>query len=321
MIDRRSVFLGSAALGVAAQLRGENSMNWPEPAHTLPLWPQGAAGALGALPLEKITERSKDNQHKDRAIEGIAAPRLHIFPAAKPNGASVLLMPGGAYARIAFDREGYEMAAWFNARGITAFVLFYRLPHEGWTNAANVPLADAQRAMRLIRAKAAAMQLDPEKIMAMGFSAGGHLCADLATRYDVPVYVAVDAADSLSARPILAAPIYPVIAMHAPYAHALSRTMLLGENPTQAQEAAHEPDKNVHKAMPPCFQVHAADDPAVPVENILLLNAALKQAGVPAELHIFESGGHGFALRNVVGKPAHIWAELFMNWAAPRLGV
>lgn len=327
MIDRRTVMMGSLGVAMAAQVQaqietpvnGGHPKHWPAPHFSIPLWPHGAPGAVGTLPQEKITERSKDDLHKDRAIEGIAVPRLDVFPAPNPNGASILLMPGGAYARIAFDREGYEMADWFNARGITAFVLFYRLPHEGWADQANVALADAQRAIRLIRARATLMALDPAKVMAMGFSAGGHLCADLATRFNAPVYEPVDAADRLSARPTLAAPIYPVIAMRAPYAHALSRTMLLGANPTPALEMAHEPDKNVTKETPPCFQVHAADDPAVPVENSLMFNAALRKAGVPAEMHIFEKGGHGFGLRNVLDKPAHIWPELFMNWAGAQI--
>jgi acetyl esterase/lipase len=300
-------------------VRADN-LKWPEPRTSIPLWPKGAPGALGALPRQVITERSKDNLHKDRAIDGIGNPRLDVFRASKPNGAAVLLIPGGAYARIAFDREGYEMAAWFNARGVTAFVLFYRLPHEGWADAPNVALADAQRAMRLIRGLSADMGLDPPKLMAMGFSAGGHLCADLATRFDAKVYAPVDNADALSARPALAAPIYPVISMSPPYAHPGSRLMLLGPNPNPQMEAAHSPDQNVTIDTPPCFLVHAEDDPVVPVENTLLLRAALKKARVPVETHLFEKGGHGFAMRNVIGMPAQIWPELFLNWARPCLG-
>jgi len=321
MIDRRTVLMGSAALAAAAHVKAEGAAHWPEPHTSIPLWPNGAPGALGVLPKEVITERSKDTLHKDRAIVGIAAPRIDAFPASQPNGTAVLLIPGGAYARIAFDREGYEMAAWFNARGVTAYVLFYRLPHEGWMDAPNVALADAQRAVRLIRSRAGDYGVDPAKLVVMGFSAGGHVCADLATRFDTKAYVPVDAADALSARPTLAAPIYPVVSMSKPYAHPLSRTLLIGENPTPELEAAHSPDMNVRHDMPPCFQVHAADDPAVPVENTLLLNAALRKAGVPAEMHIFEKGGHGFALRNVVGMPAHVWADLFMAWAGVRLGI
>ena len=147
------------------------------------------------------------------------------------------------------------------------------------------------------------------------------MCADLATRFDAKVYAPIDDADALSARPALAAPIYPVISMNKPFAHALSRTMLLGPNPTPDQEAAHSPDLNVTKDTPPCFLVHAEDDPAVPVENTLLFHAALRKAGVPVEMHVFEKGGHGFALRNVVGMPAHAWADLFMAWAATHIAL
>ena len=200
MIDRRSLLIASAALGVSAQARADAATTWPAPAFTIPLWPNGAPGALGAVPEEVVTERSTSPAYKDRAVDHIGHPRLDVFPAAKLNGAAVLLIPGGGYQRLAIDREGYEMAAWFNARGITAFVLFYRLPAEGWADAANVPLMDAQRAMRLIRSRAATLGIDPARLVAMGFSAGGHLCADLATRFNAAIYAPVDAADALSAR-------------------------------------------------------------------------------------------------------------------------
>lgn len=316
---------GSLIASAVATLSGTAArggpLDWPMPQASRLLWPAGAPGLLGAAPREEITERSKDNQHKDRAITGIAAPRIDVFPAAKPNGASVLLIPGGGYARIAYDREGYEMAAWFNARGITAFVLFYRLPSEGWADAANVPLADAQRAVRLIRTHASEYAVDPAKLTVMGFSAGGHLCVDLAGRFATSVYAPVDAADTASARPNLVAPIYPVVSMAPPIAHGGSRTNLLGASPTPEAEAAHAADRHISPDTPPCFVVHAMDDPVVPVDNSLLLLAALRKAGVPCEAHLFEKGGHGFAMRNAVGLPAHVWPELFMNWAAPKLGL
>jgi len=323
MIDRRALMAGTlSGLAVASMTSpalADATMDWPAPAASLPLWPHDAPGALGKVPTERLTERSKSAAYKDRAYDQIGHPRLDIFPAATPNGAGVLIIPGGGYQRVVIDREGYEMAAWFNARGITAFVLFYRLPAEGWADAANVPLADAQRAMRLIRLHASALHVDPERLMAMGFSAGGHLCADLATRFDTKVYAPVDSADVLAARPTLAAPIYPVVSMAAPVAHQGSRTNLLGLNPTPEQEAAHSPDRNVRTDSPPCFLVHAEDDPVVPVANTLLLHTALKGAKVPVELHLFERGGHGFAMRNAVGLPAFIWPELFLSWAGTHI--
>jgi acetyl esterase/lipase len=155
----------------------------------------------------------------------------------------------------------------------------------------------------------------------MGFSAGGHICADLAGRFDTSVYTPIDAADAASAKPGLVAPIYPVVSMTPPIAHGGSRAHLLGENPTSAAEAAHSPAQHIRAETPPCFLVHAIDDPVVPVDNSLILLAALRKAGVPCEAHLFERGGHGFAMRNAVGLPAHVWPELFLTWAAPKLGL
>src|SRR3712207_4243676 len=158
------------------------------------------------------------------------------------------------------------MARWLNARGVTAFVLFYRLPHQGWADRPNTPLQDAQRAMRLIRHRAAAYRVDPRRVCAMGFSAGGHLCADLLPRFARPVYAPVDAADRLSARPDLAAPIYPVVSMTLPTAHAGSRKNLIGEHAAPALERAHSPHLNITAQAPPTFLCHAEDDATVPVE-------------------------------------------------------
>jgi acetyl esterase/lipase len=217
--------------------------------------------------------------------------------------------------RIVLDHEGYVLARWLAAQGFTAYVLFYRLPGDGWAAGPDVALSDAQRAMRLIRARATRDALDPERVAAIGFSAGGHLCADLATRHAVKTYDPVDAADKLAARPFLAAPLYPVISMSAPDAHMGSRQQLIGKNASAALEAAHSPHLNVSSTTPPCFLCHAEDDNVVPVENSLLLRAALKAAGVAVETHLFTQGGHGFGMTGAVGKPAGLWPELLMSWA------
>ena len=151
--------------------------------------------------------------------------------------------------------------------------------------------------------------------MAMGFSAGGHLCADLGTRFGVRAYEAVDAADELSAKPFAAAPVYPVISMSPGGAHAGSRERLLGAGPPLALEAAHSPDRNIPADAPPFFILHAEDDDVVPVENALLLRAALKAKGVPGETHLFANGGHGFGLRKAIGKPVAAWPDLWRDWA------
>jgi acetyl esterase/lipase len=281
----------------------------------LDLWPGATTGAPTTLPTESIVERSKDAAIKDRHIAGVNRPRMVVFRAQNPNGASLLLMPGGGYRWVVVDREGFEMARWLAARGVTVFVLFYRLPGDGWADNANVALADAQRAMRLIRHHAKDFAIDPERIAAMGFSAGGHLCADLMTRFDAKVYAPVDAPDTLSARPALAAPLYPVVSMSLPHAHRGSRERLLGATPTEAMERAHSPHLNVSAATPPTFLLHAEDDPSVPAANSLLLRDALLKHKVPVETHLFPTGGHGFGLSKTAGKPVALWPELFLNWA------
>jgi acetyl esterase/lipase len=266
-------------------------------------------------PVEHTTERSTDPLVTDRAVLGIAAPRVAVFRPDRPNGAAVLLIPGGGYRHVVVDKEGYEMARWLTARGFTAFVLFYRLPYDGWAAGPDVCLSDAQRAMRLIRHRYRDFQLDPERVAVMGFSAGGHLCADLGTRFASNTYDPVDPADELSAKPFLATPVYPVVSMLPEVAHPGSRENLLGTKPTAALEAAHSPDRNVPADAPPFFILHAEDDEVVPVANSLLLRAALKAKGIPVEMHLFEHGGHGFGLRKAIGKPVGLWPELWREWA------
>lgn len=288
----------------------------PEPTETIDLWPKGSPGSPVRALAETVNERSADPALTDRAVFGITRPRLVVFRPRIPNGSAVLVTPGGGYRWIVIDKEGYEVGRWLAARGWTVFVLFYRLPGEGWADRANIPLQDAQRAMRIIRSRARDFGIYPERVAAMGFSAGGHLCADLATRHAARVYTPVDAADALSARPDLAAPVYPVQSMAFPHAHRGSRELLLGPNPSVTALRGHSPENNVGRDTPPCFLVHAEDDETVPVENSLLLRAALRRAGVPVETHLFTHGGHGFALRRTAGKPAEVWPELFIAWTA-----
>jgi acetyl esterase/lipase len=322
-IDRRTALLGTLALGIAARAGAQTRapatpeskhLTFPDPSETIDLWPGGAPGAPASLPVETVRERSKDPSFNDRYVFGISRPRMAVFRPQRPNGSAVLITPGGGYNWVVVDKEGYEMARWLAARGITAFVLFYRLPHEGWAAGPNVPLSDAQRAMRLIRQGGKSYGVDPARICAMGFSAGGHLCADLMTRFDAATYSPVDAADRLSARPNAAAPIYPVISMSAPTAHAGSRKNLLGENPSPDRERAHSPHFNVPANAPPTFLLHAEDDASVVVENSLMLRAALRQRNIPVETHLFRDGGHGFGLRLAKGKTVDGWQNLFHAW-------
>ncbi len=325
MIDRREALFGTLALGLAGAAGAQTLpprigakapvAGLPEPNETIDLWPKGAPGMPAKPLIETVEERSKDAALTDRAVYGISRPRMVVFRPRIPNGSAALIMPGGGYRWVVIDKEGYEIARWLAARGWTCFVLFYRLPGEGWASGPDVALGDAQRAMRLIRARARDYGVVPERVTAMGFSAGGHVCGDLGTRYDRKVNAAVDASDALSARPDIIAPIYPVQSMHPPLAHPGSRTLLLGANPTPELEAAHSPEANVTTLTSPAFIVHAEDDPTVPVDNSLRLRAALKAQGVPVETHLFTAGGHGFGLRRAMGKPAEIWPDLFVTWA------
>jgi acetyl esterase/lipase len=324
IVDRRTALLGTLALGVAARSDAQtrppattesDHMTAPEPAETIDLWPGGAPGAPAVLPVETVKERSTDPAYNDRYVFGIARPRMAVFRPARPNGAAVLITPGGGYNWVVIDKEGYEMARLLAERGIAAFVLFYRLPQEGWASGPDTPLADAQRAIRLIRHRAARYGVDPKRVCAMGFSAGGHVCADLMTRFAAKVYAPVDAADRLSARPDLAAPLYPVVSMTLPVVHAGSRRNLIGETASPERERAHSPNLNVPDDAPPTFLLHAEDDSSVPVENSLLLRSALLARKVPVETHLFADGGHGFGLRLARGKSVEGWQELFLAWA------
>lgn len=326
-MDRRSFVITSLASGAALGTSATRAQTPPphtssghmsgiaQPIETIDLWPGAPPGKLASPLTETVNERSQDELVSDRAVFGISKPRMVVFRPDRPNGAAVLLTPGGGYRWIVVDKEGYEMARWLAARGFTAFVLFYRLPGEGWSTGPDTPLADAQRAMRLIRHHHRDLAIDPERVAAMGFSAGGHVCADLSARFATRAYAPVDAADALSARPFCSAPIYPVVSMDPAIAHAGSRELLLGPSPDEALEQAHSPDRNVPKNAPPHFLLHAEDDSAVPVENTLRLRAALKAQGVRAETHLFANGGHGFGLRKAMGKPVAAWPELWREWA------
>lgn len=310
-IDRRG------AIGLALALSASGASAFSNPADTVRLWPKGAPDAPTKLPVENVVERGKAD-FRDRAVSGISDPRLVVFRAAKPTGAAMLICPGGGYKHVVIDKEGYEMGAWLAARGVTSFILFYRLPGDGWTRRHDTPLIDAQRAMRLIRSRAGEFGVDPARLGVMGFSAGGHLAADLAARFAFPARPATDAVDALSARPFLAAPIYPVISMTAPLAHAGSRALLIGKDASPELERAHNPAANMPADAPPHFLCHAEDDGVVPVGNTLILREALVARGITTETHLFPTGGHGFGLRYVAGTPTAIWPELFLAFAKAR---
>nr|WP_278254383.1 alpha/beta hydrolase [Sphingobium sp. BYY-5] len=227
----------------------------------------------------------------------------------------MLIIPGGSFAWNYFEHEGHYIADVLNRAGITCFVLFYRLAQDGWSDPAKVGPADAQRAMRAIRANAARLGLDSARIGVMGFSAGGFLTATLATRHATPFYAPVDATDRLSARPLLTAPIYAVQSVDPAYAYGGVAPSLFGRQPAAEQIREWSPDLNVTAAAVPTFLVHAEDDGAVPVANTVRLRDAMVAAGITVETHLFAHGGHGFGIRGQPGVSDGPWLPLFLNFA------
>ena len=287
----------------------------PDPTETVRLWPGPAPGGERVTVTPQVTERSTDPTFHDRFARYTADPILTVLRPARPNGASLLLIPGGGYKWAVIDKEGLDCARVFAAAGVTCFVLRYRLPGDGWAAGPDAPLQDAQRALRLVRSQAAAQGLDPARVAVLGASAGGHLAGMLTARSDV-TYAAVDAADAFSHRPDLSILLYPVATMADLHVHAGSRLELLGSSPRPEAIDRYSLERMDWTGRPPTFLLHAMDDPAVPVENSLQLLTMLKAARVPAEAHLFQEGGHGFGIRLIAGKPAAIWPQLALAWAA-----
>ncbi|RUR34298.1 alpha/beta hydrolase [Vreelandella nanhaiensis] len=279
----------------------------------LPLWngrPEGTPDDLAPL----VEERSKNLFRPDRALTGIAEPSLTAWIPKHPNGTSIIIAPGGSYRRVVLDKEGIEIARALAPLGITSFLLTYRLPGEGHANRADAPIADAQRAMRLVRGHAEKWDLNPERIGFLGFSAAGHLGASLATRYDQAAYEVGEDEQTISARPDFIALIYPVVTMQDDDVHEGSRTALLGDSPTSQQKLDRSPEVHVTADSPETFLVLADDDLSVPPANAVAFYSALHEAGVKAELHIFRDGGHGFGISGAKNKPVAGWPYLLTEW-------
>jgi len=282
---------------------------------TLELWPGGAPGAERVTAREEVIERLPDGPMRDRFVQHVTRPLLTLFePKGAPNGITLLIVPGGGYVRVVIDKEGFEAAEWFSARGFGAAVLRYRLPADGWAAGADAPVHDAMRAMRVLRDRSRVKGAAATRFGVMGFSAGGHLCARLLTEPDL-AYARRDAADEVSARPDFGVLMYPVIATIGAPTHAGSAQQLRDAGVSEAALARYSPHLNVSARTPPTLLVHAGDDENVPVENSLLMYAALRKARVRSELHVFDSGGHGFGLRSIAGKDVAAWPALVQNWA------
>ena len=234
---------------------------------------------------------------------------------AKRTGAAVVICPGGGYAGLAMEKEGLAPARWFQERGVAAFVLRYRC--GGGKNQQPVPLADAQRAIRIIRSNAKEWGVDPQRVGILGFSAGGHLASTAATMFDEGQADAADAIDRQSSRPDFAVLVYPVITLQGDAAHAGSRKNLLGDNPDAKLIEQWSTDRQVTDKTPPTFLVHASDDAGVVPKNSLLFYDALVAHHVPAEMHIYEGGGHGFGMLRG-DKPWDQWPQQLEPWLAGR---
>ncbi len=268
----------------------------------LPLWPEGVPGARPDGGVERI---------EDNRIYNVQVPTLTVLapPAGQANGAAVIVCPGGGYTRLAVTIEGNPTARWLNSLGVTAFILKYRLKEYGHP----APLRDVLRAVRLVRSRAAEFGVDPARIGVYGSSAGGHVASCAATLFDHPAGRTGHALDAVSARPDFVLLQYPVIFMEGPHVHAGSRRNLIGENPSPDLVALLSTDRQVTAATPPAFLVHTAEDASVPLENSVAFHAALRRAGVPAELHLFQKGPHGFGMRQDLG-PASEWPRLAETW-------
>jgi acetyl esterase/lipase len=278
----------------------------PKSVETLDLWPDGAPGALGS-------DRGGKNNPGD-----VPTISVHRPPAATSTGASVVICPGGGYGFLAVDHEGQDVADWLNAHGITAVILKYRLAPKYHHPA---PLQDAQRAIRTVRARAKEWGLDPHRVAILGFSAGGHLASTAATHFDAGDPGASDPVERESSRPDRAILVYPVIALATPYGHSGSRKNLLGENPPEDLVKSLSNETQVTKETPPTFLAHTNADTGVVPENSLLFALALRKAGVPLELHVFEKGQHGLGLGsgwkegNIKPEPSfQAWPDLCMTW-------
>lgn len=271
-----------------------------------PLWPEGK------MPNSKGLEM-QDSIKNQRYIQ-VSNPGIYsYFPAPEDNtGAAVIICPGGGYGHVTINWNGFQFAKWFNAMGVNAFVLNYRLPHSPDLKQRELgPLQDAQRAVKIVRAHANKWNIDPEKIGVMGISAGGHLAASLGV-FQEDVASINDSLDEYGFTPEFMILVSPVITM-GEYTHEGSRQNLLGKNPSQELIDKFSMERQVHTQTPPAFLVHAYNDGAVDPRNSIMFYVSLLEHDVMSTLHIFPKGGHGIALRDNPGSTEN-WTELCEMW-------
>ena len=254
----------------------------------LPLWPNGAPNSNGLTGGEKEV-----SPHR---LSNVTAPTITVYRAPQPNGMAVIMCPGGGYSRLAMDHEGHDMAPWFCGQGITYIVLKYRMPNGH----CEVPLSDAERAIRIVREHAGEWNINPRKIGIMGASAGGHLASTLATHY------------SAETRPDFQILLYPVVTM-LQNTHGGSRNELLGKSPTTEQIRHFSNELQVTSDTPQAFIVLSSDDGAVPPSNGVNYYLALQKNNVPASLHVYPTGGHGWGYRDNF-KYKQQWTQELEKW-------
>ncbi len=271
----------------------------PSPGHlTLNLWPHGAPSAQPNSPPEVNTTSAKDRMIAGKSVirlGNVSVPTLTVYaPKSNNTGAAIVVFPGGSYQILAIDLEGTEVCDWLNSVGVNCILVKYRVPNSGPYPKSSAALQDAQRAVGIVRSHAKEWQIDPARIGVLGFSAGAHLSAALSTHFDQRLYDPVDDADKTSCRPDFAVIVYP------------------GYLALSEQNMAPNPEIHVTSQTPPSFIVQAEDDP-VHVENSTVYFLALKNANVPAELHLYAQGGHGYGLRHTE-LPVTAWPKLVETW-------
>jgi acetyl esterase/lipase len=292
-------FLFSIVVGISASFFAQKPAWQPAPGHTtLPVWPGAAPGVRANSAPEVDTTTAKDNLIAGKPVirlGNVSVPTLTLYtPRGKSTGAAVVVFPGGSYRILAIDLEGTEVCDWLNSAGIACVLLKYRVPDSGPYPRSAAALQDAQRTLGIVRAHAAEWHIDPHRIGVLGFSAGAHLAAALSTHFDQRLYDPIDAADKLSCRPDFAVIVYPGY-------------LAIAEEDFAPNSAIH-----VTENTPPSFIVQAEDDP-VHVENATVYFLALKNAKIPAELHIYAEGGHGYGLRRTA-LPVTAWPGLLETW-------
>lgn len=278
------------------------------------LWPKGVPGSIKA---EGYGSGVMGPCGGYTCIQRIGNPEILVYlPTEETNNHfAVLICPGGGYGSVAAVHEGTDVALWLATHGIAGIVLKYRLPSDLIMKDKRVgPLQDAQEALRTIRRNAAQWNINPHKIGVMGFSAGGHLASTLCTHYSKKVY---DITDTTSARPDFSILVYPVISMDSALTHMGSRENLIGRTPSKADVAEYSNDLQINKSTPAAFLVHSADDNVVPVQNSILYFQGLQKYKIPAELHVYEKGGHGYGLANAGGTES-AWKAACLTWLKNR---